>query len=1102
MHGLFYYDISQCNSVASATLYIYVDAVYDSAITLNLHIVTSTWSESTNWNNGPSFDSTVNTTISSNIGWNSVDITKIAQDWENGDLANHGIKLRNDGGGHWVSISSRETSSDSYVSLVCQNPPSVDSPVDISYFYEATGNTISWTGTDDNPSTYSITRNGTLIDSNTWSSGNPITINVDDLTEGIYFYEITLTDLDTYSVTDTVKVTVLDPRIVIDGNTEFFSLASTEGWTGNGTLNNPIVIENYQITPGGTGKGISVGNSTVHFIVSNVTIENYSVGIFLENVTNGLLVNNTINNNGKGIVVDNSTLVTINNNLVISSDTNGIEIFNSNVCALMDNNVTSNTLSGIVVENSYGTNIELNNVSINGDHGVKIVNSTGIDITYNSMNDNMNNGIIFVNTNSSTIKLNQITDNNYYGVFLNTTSKNNTLFQNVFISNYLGGSQARDDGINNSWFNPDTLEGNFWDDYQGTVDYNISGTSNAKDLYPLPFITINKPVDFSISYGAVGYTLTWTVFVNPLGGDKETITLYRNGSIIQIISESFGNWTNIIIESLDSYEIGNHNFTLVASNSLGIEVSETTWIRINAPSPDIEAPVISTPDDIQFEQGSIGYFIIWNGTDDHPYHVIVLQNGSVLYNQSWIGEELIVDLGKLNLEPGTHNFTCIIYDFAGNFGSDMVFVTVDPMVPDTDSPIIYSFEPIEYIVDAINNYLTLNASDSHPLAYEWFLNNTIMGYYPWHGEVINISIDHLGIGTWIISITVYDLSRNTATENTTITVLPTPPDLISPSISFPAPLEVFQNQYGTIIWEVKDEYPGIYVIYKNQSTLVKQGSWSSGIIQLLFLGQEIGIWEYNLTIWDVSGNQNSSVVIVTVLAGGITESDPPVIASLPDMTIIYNTTGNSVTFHIFDESPSWVEVYLNNSIIFESLWTQPNEDIFIFLDGIEIGTYKLTLLAIDFFDNRADLTIDIAVIGDTTPPVLSSPETIILTDLNTIASIDWAVSDDNLHFYEIYLVETGEILTNESLIGKTSETIHFTVTRPSLDNYTVRIIVYDTYGHRTVDDVQVTVQQIISGSSTPGFELFTLFSIIFLTLLLKKIRRRRINTDQPRRFHN
>ncbi|MFX1508170.1 MAG: fibronectin type III domain-containing protein, partial [Promethearchaeota archaeon] len=92
-----------------------------------------------------------------------------------------------------------------------ENPiPIIDILVNVSYEVGSTGNAITWTPSDNDPSSYNITREGTLVRDRAWNtSGETITISVDGLSEGTYTYRCTVYDSAGQNAIDEVTVTVL-----------------------------------------------------------------------------------------------------------------------------------------------------------------------------------------------------------------------------------------------------------------------------------------------------------------------------------------------------------------------------------------------------------------------------------------------------------------------------------------------------------------------------------------------------------------------------------------------------------------------------------------------------------------------------------------------------------------------------------------------------------------------------------------------------------------------------------------------------------------------------------------------------------------------------
>ncbi|KKN41968.1 hypothetical protein LCGC14_0718080 [marine sediment metagenome] len=72
--------------------------------------------------------------------------------------------------------------------------------------------TLSWTATDANAGTYTITRNGSVVvPATAWVSGTPVTYNIEgglQYVEGVMTYEITFSDLTGNTVSDSVTMTV------------------------------------------------------------------------------------------------------------------------------------------------------------------------------------------------------------------------------------------------------------------------------------------------------------------------------------------------------------------------------------------------------------------------------------------------------------------------------------------------------------------------------------------------------------------------------------------------------------------------------------------------------------------------------------------------------------------------------------------------------------------------------------------------------------------------------------------------------------------------------------------------------------------------------
>jgi len=126
------------------------------------------------------------------------------------------------------------------------------SPSDLTLESGYTGETISWTATDDNPNTYTVVLQGSgIVDGpTTWSSGVAVIYNIPNgLAMGEYFYTINFTDDYGRYIADTVKVTVQDTTNPVitslpsDLTIESGYTGETISWTATDTNPNTYTVD-------------------------------------------------------------------------------------------------------------------------------------------------------------------------------------------------------------------------------------------------------------------------------------------------------------------------------------------------------------------------------------------------------------------------------------------------------------------------------------------------------------------------------------------------------------------------------------------------------------------------------------------------------------------------------------------------------------------------------------------------------------------------------------------------------------------------------------------------------------------------------------------
>lgn len=606
---------------------------------------------------------------------------------------------------------------------------------------------------------------------------------------------------------------------------------------------------------------------------------------------------------------------------------------------------------------------------------------------------------------------------------------------------------------------------------------NINGTDPIISFSSLP--KINGPNDFTIKYGDSGYIILWTISES----NPTNYTVFSNGSVFSI-----GNYTDSVFVSLNGLIAGYYNFTLIVTNNLGLTSKDEVWINVIPSIPDTSPPIISSPNDIILENGSLGYKIIWNSFDDHPWSVMVTRNNSTLLDTPWVGNDIEISLD--NLDVGIYEFNCSLTDEKGNSVWDLVVVTIIPVQPDNSPPTINPLSPVTIEVGTTGNNLSWICFDTHPFVYRITVNEIEVIFSPWHGENITYNLDYLEVGNWKINLTVWDLVGNNITSSVEVTVIPLL-DFVTPTASSPADIYVTENMTGRIVWEVNDEHPGVYSIYKNGSLIIDKQPWFNGIIEYKFSLLSLGTWEFNLTIWDIGGNSVWSIAIVNVISGSEFDTSPPLIASIPNQNIIFGTSGNFIVFYLFDENPSRYAVLVNESLIAENEWIFPNIKVKMSLDNLSVGIFAVKFIAWDIFEKNSSITIKVTVSGgDTDPPTISSPPDIKI-EKGEGASIKWNVSDRNPSTYEIILLSSGEIVSSGNWSTKT---INYDYKGILNGSFTYRCIVYDLYGNMAQDDVTIYVNT--EAAASDGFEIVTMLSIVGIIVLRKqKINKRGLSND-------
>ncbi|MFW9990960.1 MAG: nitrous oxide reductase family maturation protein NosD [Candidatus Odinarchaeota archaeon] len=324
---------------------------------------------------------------------------------------------------------------------------------------------------------------------NYWSDWTGPDADGDLVVDNPYFIDGSAANKDHYPLVspDLTQYEYHSP-ISINSNAEFLDQALIERWPGDGTADNPVIIDGLVIV-NTSANLIDIRDTDLFFVISDCYLVGGWSGICLDKVSNGIIVNNhMVNISVVGIDCFNSTNNSIHGNEFYSNSWCSIFINESNF-----NNIASNTVHystwGIYLRFSSYCNATGNTV-VKSEEGISLIGGAFNTVLNNSVSNSSYNGFRVEISQNNIITRNFIANNTLYGISL-IDAGNNTVKRNAFADNNLvGSSQANDHAPTAT----NAFSYNYWSDWtepdtnmDGIVDihYLIDGSAGNYDPYPL-----------------------------------------------------------------------------------------------------------------------------------------------------------------------------------------------------------------------------------------------------------------------------------------------------------------------------------------------------------------------------------------------------------------------------------------------------------------------------------------------------------------------------------------------------------------------------------------------------------------------------------------
>ena len=289
-------------------------------------------------------------------------------------------------------------------------------------------------------------------------------------------------------------------NIFIDATDENNGWGNFDFVLGQGTWDDPYLIENLNVNAGEESSAIRIENSKDFVIIRNCIFTNSgylfeNAGITLIRSDNIRIENCYAGDGYKGLFMMYCDSIQIVNSTFSKNSLQGAFLEACHYDSILGNTFSYNEM-GLFTRDSHHETIEYNTIKDSTDEGYSLHNCYEISIKYNIIKGNKGNGLEVTERYNNTISYNRITSNKI-GIEIGLGSSLNIVFLNTISNNTLNQGIITSHGPN-FWDNG--THGNYWGDYsskypnathsEGFWDSKyIIGTSNNEDNYPL----VNAP---------------------------------------------------------------------------------------------------------------------------------------------------------------------------------------------------------------------------------------------------------------------------------------------------------------------------------------------------------------------------------------------------------------------------------------------------------------------------------------------------------------------------------------------------------------------------------------------------------------------------------
>ncbi|MBN2230029.1 MAG: hypothetical protein JW779_10625 [Candidatus Thorarchaeota archaeon] len=216
--------------------------------------------------------------------------------------------------------------------------------------------------------------------------------------------------------------------------------------------------------------------------------------------------------------------------------------------------------------------------------------------------------------------------------------------------------------------------------------------------------------------------------------------------------------------NLDMATLGLHYIDVTAFDNAGNHVTKRHYFTV----VDTIDPVFSMNSHLVIEGGSTGYFAAWHPSDWRPGSYEIYVDEVLTKSGNWNSTFETVRISLDGLALGSHNYTCVVYDDAGNSAVQEISVSA----VDWTWPEIVGQDDFAFTEGETGLSVNWNGTDLYPDHYVILENGITIAGNDWNSslETISYSLEGLTAGTYNYTCVIYDGTGNWIADTIIVTV--------------------------------------------------------------------------------------------------------------------------------------------------------------------------------------------------------------------------------------------------------------------------------------------------------------------------------------------